>query len=63
VWTLDAAGKPKQVPVITGISDGQFTEVSGEGLAEGMPVLVGVEDPSKKQAEGPRPIGGGMGRR
>ncbi|HTL98690.1 MAG TPA: efflux RND transporter periplasmic adaptor subunit [Holophagaceae bacterium] len=61
VWTLDAAGKPKQVPVTLGISDGQFTEVSGDGVAEGMAVLVGVED--QKQAEGARPIGGGMGRR
>ena len=62
VWTLDAAGKPKEVPVTLGISDGQFTEVGGDGLSEGMPVLVGIEDPSRKQAEGPRPIGG-MGRR
>lgn len=61
VWTLDAMGKPKQVPVTLGISDGQFTEVSGDGISEGMPVLVGIEE--QKQAEGARPIGGGMGRR
>lgn len=62
VWTLDAAGKPKQVAVTIGISDGSFTEVSGDGLSEGMPVLVGIEE-SKKQGEGPQPIGGGMRRR
>jgi HlyD family secretion protein len=61
VWTLDAAGKPKQVPVTLGISDGQFTEVSGDGIAEGMALLVGVEE--QKQAEGAQPIGGGMRRR
>ena len=61
VWTLDAAGKPKQVPVTLGISDGQFTEVGGDGVTEGLAVLVGVEE--QKQAEGARPIGGGMGRR
>ena len=62
VWTLDAAGKPKQVPVTIGISDGQFTEVSGDGVSEGMAVLVGVEDTAKKAA-GAAPIGGGMGPR
>ena len=61
VWILDATGKPKQVPVTLGISDGQFTEVSGDGIAEGMSLLVGVEE--QKQAEGARPLGGGMGRR
>ena len=62
VWTLDAAGKPKQVPVTIGISDGQFTEVSGDGVSEGMTVLVGVEDTAKK-AGGPSAPIGGMGRR
>ncbi|HET6331274.1 MAG TPA: efflux RND transporter periplasmic adaptor subunit [Holophagaceae bacterium] len=61
VWALDAAGKPKQVPVTLGISDGQFTEVSGEGVSEGLAVIVGVEDLSKgaKSAQN-TPIGGGM---
>lgn len=62
VWTLGPDGKPKEVPVTIGISDGQYTEVSGDGVREGLQVLVGVED--KKQAEGgPQPIGGGMRRR
>jgi HlyD family secretion protein len=59
-WTLDAAGKPKQVPVTLGISDGQFTEVSGDGVTEGLIALVGVEDTSKKASAGTSPIGGGM---
>lgn len=57
VWILEA-GKPKALPVKAGISDGQFTEVSGEGLAEGQAVLVGVEDSKKNQAQSARPLGG-----
>ena len=53
-------GKPKALPVKAGISDGQFTEVSGEGLTEGLVILVGVED-LKKAASGPAPITGGPG--
>lgn len=63
VWTLDAAGKPKQVGLTIGISDGQFTEVSGDAVSEGMSVLVGVEDTAKSGASQARPIGGGMGPR
>jgi len=59
-WTLDAAGKPRQVPVTLGISDGQFTEVSGDGVVDGLVALVGVEDSSKKASGGTAPIGGGM---
>lgn len=59
VWTLDEAGKPKQVAVTIGISDGQFTSVSGDGVSEGMTILVGVEDTSKKSAQS-APIAGGM---
>lgn len=57
VWTLDAAGKPKQIPLTLGISDGQFTEVSGDGIVEGLPVLVGIEE-QKQAAGGAQPIGG-----
>ncbi len=63
VWTLGPDGKPKRVSVTIGISDGQYTEVSGDGVSDGMSVLVGVEDSASKQAEAPRPLGGGMGRR
>lgn len=62
VWTLGPDGKPKEVPVTIGISDGQFTEVTGDGVHEGLQVLVGIEE--QKQADGgPQPIGGGMRRR
>lgn len=55
VWVLEN-GKPKAMPVKTGISDGQFTEVSGEGITDGLAILVGVEDLTKK-AGGTAPIG------
>ncbi|GLH74932.1 hypothetical protein GETHLI_34340 [Geothrix limicola] len=61
IWVLEN-GKPKAIVVKAGISDGQFTEVTGEGLNEGMQVLVGVE--SAKQANGSAsPLGGAPGGR
>jgi len=60
VWTLEN-GKPKAVVVKAGISDGQFTEVSGEALQEGMAVLVGVEEAKKNGSNGPMPLGGARG--
>jgi HlyD family secretion protein len=40
VWVVDA-GKPRPVAVHTGLTDGSFTEVEGQELAEGTPVIVG----------------------
>lgn len=59
IWVLES-GKPKALAVKAGISDGQYTEVTGEGLTEGLPVLIGVE--TAKQANG-APGGAGGGRR
>lgn len=58
IWILEN-GRPKSIPVRVGITDGQFTEIMGEGLSEGMQVLVGVEE--AKRASGPAPLTGGMG--
>lgn len=55
VWIL-VDGKPKALPVKVGASDGMFTEVSGEGVSEGIVVLTGVED-LKKAAQTAGPIG------
>ena len=38
IWVLQD-GQPVAMTVVTGISDGRQTEVSGEGLAEGMEVI------------------------
>ncbi|MDE3245298.1 MAG: efflux RND transporter periplasmic adaptor subunit [Acidobacteriota bacterium] len=57
VWILGPDGKPKAMIVKVGITDGQATEISGEGLREGMQVLVGVED-TKRPAAAAAPLGG-----
>jgi HlyD family secretion protein len=59
IWVLEN-GKPKAIVVKAGISDGQFTEVSGEGLTEGLQVLVGVEN-SKQAGAAAAPLGGAPG--
>ena len=50
VWVLDERGKPKSITVKAGISDGQSTEISGEGISEGMEILIGVEETKKSAA-------------
>ena len=42
VWLLEN-GKPKGIDVRVGLTDGTATEVSGEGLAEGVEVIVGTQ--------------------
>ncbi len=59
IWVLEN-GKPKAILVKVGITDGQFTELTGEGLSEGLQVLVGVED-TPKRASTTQPLTGGMG--
>jgi HlyD family secretion protein len=39
---LDANGELKSVRVQTGVTDGSFTEVRGEGVREGMKVIAGT---------------------
>ena len=60
VWILEN-GKPKAVPVKIGVSDGQFTEISGDGVSEGMAVLTGIDDSGRKAAasgQSASPLGG-----
>jgi HlyD family secretion protein len=60
IWILKD-GKPVALPVKAGISDGQFTEVSGEGLNEGMQILVGIEDVKRGAATSASPLGAPSG--
>ncbi|MDP2794646.1 MAG: efflux RND transporter periplasmic adaptor subunit [Sulfurisoma sp.] len=53
VFILDGEGKPKAVPVKTGLSDGAMTEIVGGELAEGTDVIVGGGAPAKSAAGGP----------
>ncbi|MFN2567450.1 MAG: efflux RND transporter periplasmic adaptor subunit [Gemmatimonadaceae bacterium] len=41
LWTVDSSGKLKAIRVRTGLSDGSKTQVQGQGLAEGIQVIVG----------------------
>ena len=57
IWILEN-GKPKAIVVKAGVTDGQFTEVTGEGLQEGMQILVGVENTKQATSGSPAPLGG-----
>jgi HlyD family secretion protein len=66
LWTVGKDGKLSVVRVRAGLSDGQKTEVRGEGLTEGMQVIVGVTQDGggapgspfqAQQQTGPRPGG------
>lgn len=41
VWIVKENGQPSMVPVMTGLTDGTVTEVSGDGIADGTEVIVG----------------------
>jgi HlyD family secretion protein len=63
VWVLEN-GKPKAIVVKAGITDGQYTELLGDGVPEGQTILIGVEN--TKQASGAPQTGatpGGQGGR
>lgn len=42
LWILGADGKLSVIPIETGLTDGQWTEISGEGIKEGMEAIAGV---------------------
>jgi HlyD family secretion protein len=46
VWVL-RDGRPVPIPVKVGLTDGRATEISGEGLSEGLPVITHAE-PAKR---------------
>jgi RND family efflux transporter MFP subunit len=60
IWVLEN-GKPKAVVVKTGITDGQFTEVTAEGIQEGLPILIGVENAKPANGAAPLGVSGGQG--
>ncbi len=64
LWYLDEAGKLTILPVRTGISDGQNTEITGRDIEEGMQVVVGVTQQEVSSQQGPfQPQGRGNRRR
>ena len=67
LWILGADGKLSVVPIETGLTDGQWTEISGEGIEEGMEAIAGVvseETPATSNPfAGPQPGPGRFGPR
>jgi HlyD family secretion protein len=55
LWVL-ADGKPKAIDVRVGLTDGAMSEVSGEGVVEGLEVIVGQQggaSPAAPSKSGP----------
>jgi HlyD family secretion protein len=50
VWVLDTNGMPVPVNVITGISDGSFTEIVRGDLKAGQEVIVGTSHPERRSS-------------
>ena len=48
VWILKN-GKPEMVIVKTGITDGLRTEITGDSLSEGAPIIVSIKPPEKSE--------------
>jgi len=67
LWLLGADGKLSVIPIETGLTDGQWTEISGEGIEEGMEAIAGVvseETPATSNPfAGPQPGPGRFGPR
>lgn len=58
LWHVDADGKVTATRVRTGLSDGQQTEVQGQGLTAGMQVIAGVVTGETNAAATARPASG-----
>jgi HlyD family secretion protein len=52
IWIVGADGKPQAIEVQAGITDGTSTEISGDGIAEGTEVIVGINVPPKSGMPG-----------
>jgi HlyD family secretion protein len=59
VWIVDQDGKPKQVSVKLGITDGNFTAVDSSDLKEGEEVIVASSSSNAPASKGTPGFGGG----
>lgn len=64
VWKLTADNELKRIPVMMGISDRTYVEITAEGIQEGDQVVVGIDAPrgERKGAELPPGFGSGQQR-
>ncbi len=53
LWALDPTGQLTPVPVRTGITDGQYTQVTGRRVEEGMDVIAGITLASQSAGANP----------
>ena len=51
-WIMDAAGQPKAVPLVLGLSDGTATELLQGDLQEGQEVITGTAAPGQQNRPG-----------
>jgi HlyD family secretion protein len=56
LWYIDADGTVNAVRVQTGLTDGQYTEVRGDGLDAGLQVIAGVTSGDAASAAAPNPF-------
>ena len=61
VWKLNAENDLKRVPVVMGISDRAYVEISAEGIQEGDQVVVGIDAPRGERNGAELPPGFGNG--
>jgi hypothetical protein len=61
IWVMDENGKPKRIPVTVGLSNSASVEISGEGITEGMEILIGVDEAKGKSNTAAASPFGGMG--
>jgi HlyD family secretion protein len=54
VWVIGHEGKPMPLDVMTGISDGTFTEVVGGEVRAGQEVIIGINQDKKAPSKGRR---------
>jgi len=59
LWVLGESGKPRPLRVMTGISDGKNTQVTGEGLEEGLEVIAGQVAAATDKGAGGSPFQSG----
>jgi HlyD family secretion protein len=53
LWLLDTDGTPRAARVRVGVTDGQVTEIEGEGIEEGASVIAGILETSGEGATTP----------
>lgn len=46
IWCLDDTGQPRPISVTLGEGDASHTEIAGQGIEEGMKIIIGIEQGS-----------------